>query len=49
MTLRLPKAMVDEMVAQAFEELPNECCGIIVGKDGAATKLQRARLRGARS
>ena len=42
-TLRLPKAMVDEMVAQALEELPNECCGIIAGKDGAATKLYRAR------
>jgi proteasome lid subunit RPN8/RPN11 len=43
MTLRLPKAMVDEMVAQAFAELPNECCGIIVGKGGAASKLHRTR------
>jgi len=43
MTLRLPKAMVDQMIAQALEELPNECCGIIAGKDGAATKLYRAR------
>ena len=43
MTLRLPKTMVDEMVAQAIEELPNECCGIIVGKDGDATRVYRTR------
>jgi proteasome lid subunit RPN8/RPN11 len=35
--------MVDAIIAQALEELPNECCGIIAGKDGAATKLYRAR------
>ncbi|HLF78917.1 MAG TPA: M67 family metallopeptidase [Dehalococcoidia bacterium] len=43
MTLRLPQAMIDEMVAQAREELPNECCGIISGRDGEATKLYRTR------
>ena len=43
MTLRLPQSMLDEMVGQAREELPNECCGIISGKDGEATKLYRAR------
>ncbi|HWO74043.1 MAG TPA: M67 family metallopeptidase [Dehalococcoidia bacterium] len=43
MTLRLPKAMVDEMVAHAIAELPNECCGIVAGKDGVATKLYRTR------
>jgi [CysO sulfur-carrier protein]-S-L-cysteine hydrolase len=43
MTLRLPKAMRDEMIAQAIEELPNECCGIIVSKDGAAERLYRTR------
>ena len=43
MSLQLPKAMVDEMIAQAVEELPNECCGIIVAKDGAAQRLYRTR------
>ena len=43
MTLRLPQAMRDEMVAQAIVELPNECCGIIVAKDGAAQRLYRTR------
>ena len=42
MALTLPKAMVDEMIAHAQEEAPNECCGIIAGKDGVATRLYRA-------
>ena len=43
MTLHLPKAMHNEMVAHAIEDLPNEACGIILGKDGAPTQLRRAR------
>lgn len=42
MTLRLPQAHIDEMVAHAREDAPNECCGIIVGADGRAKKLYRA-------
>jgi len=41
-TLTLPQEYVDEMIAHAREDVPNECCGIIAGKDGAATKLYRA-------
>lgn len=38
MTLSLPQELVDEMVAHAREDLPNECCGIIArGPDGALT------------
>ena len=40
--LTLPKDYVDEMIAHAKEDVPNECCGIIAGKDGTATKLYRA-------
>jgi proteasome lid subunit RPN8/RPN11 len=40
--LKLPKEYIDEMIAHAREDVPNECCGIIAGKDGAATKLYRA-------
>ena len=43
MTLRLPKTMVDEMVEHALDDLPNECCGIVAGKDGVAQKLYRTR------
>lgn len=43
MTLQLPKTMVDEMIAHATEDLPNECCGIIAGKDGVATRFYRTK------
>lgn len=41
--MKLPKSFVDEMVAHAVQDSPNECCGIIAGKDGRATKLFRAK------
>jgi len=34
--------MVERVVAHAREEAPNECCGMIGGRDGAATTLYRA-------
>jgi [CysO sulfur-carrier protein]-S-L-cysteine hydrolase len=40
--MRIPRVTVDEMVAHAREELPNECCGIVAAKDGSAVKLYRA-------
>ena len=42
MTLRLPAAMVEEIIAHARADAPNEACGIIAGKDGRATRLYRA-------
>ena len=39
----LDQRFIDEMIAHAREEAPNECCGIIAGEDGRATKLFRAR------
>jgi proteasome lid subunit RPN8/RPN11 len=41
--LTLTQQIIDEIVAQAQAEAPNECCGIIAGKDGNATKLFKAR------
>jgi len=41
--LALPAAFIEEMIVHAQEEAPNECCGIIAGRDGAATKLFRAK------
>jgi proteasome lid subunit RPN8/RPN11 len=40
--MRLPRQYVDEMISHALEDAPNECCGIIAGKDAVATKLFRA-------
>ena len=41
--LTLPAAFIAEMIEHAQEEAPNECCGIIAGRDGTATKLFRAK------
>ncbi len=41
--LELPKAFIEEMIAHALEDAPNECCGIIAGQDGRAVKLFRAK------
>ena len=40
--MRIPRSIYGEMLEQAREEAPNECCGILGGKDGAATTLYRA-------
>jgi [CysO sulfur-carrier protein]-S-L-cysteine hydrolase len=39
--VRIPRALADELVAHAKEELPNECCGVIAGRDGEATRIVR--------
>jgi [CysO sulfur-carrier protein]-S-L-cysteine hydrolase len=41
--VRIPSEMVGEMVAHARAEAPNECCGMIGGRDGSATSIHRAR------
>jgi proteasome lid subunit RPN8/RPN11 len=39
--MRISQALVDEMVAHAREDLPNECCGLVAGVDGEATEVIR--------
>ena len=39
--LRIEKGHVDEMVAHALEEHPNECCGILAGADDVGKRLYR--------
>ncbi len=40
--MRIARSLIDEMVAHAREELPNECCGMVGGKDGEAMTVYRA-------
>jgi [CysO sulfur-carrier protein]-S-L-cysteine hydrolase len=40
--MKLPRNYVDEIIAHAREDVPNECCGILAGNDGTATQLFRA-------
>ncbi|HLF08720.1 MAG TPA: M67 family metallopeptidase [Dehalococcoidia bacterium] len=39
---RLPRRLADEIIAHAKVEVPNECCGILGGKDGEILRLWRA-------
>jgi [CysO sulfur-carrier protein]-S-L-cysteine hydrolase len=40
--VRIPEDLVDELVAHAREEAPNECCGMVGGKDGDPTTVYRS-------
>ncbi len=37
--LTLPQAMIDQVLAHARRDHPDECCGVIAGKDGVATRV----------
>jgi proteasome lid subunit RPN8/RPN11 len=39
--MRIPEELIDEIVAHAREDLPNECCGLIAGRDGVAEVVHR--------
>lgn len=37
--LSLPRSLVDAVVAHARRDHPDECCGVIAGRDGVATRV----------
>ena len=39
--VQISRNLVDEMVAHAKADLPNECCGILAGQDGNVLKSYR--------
>ncbi len=39
--MRISKDLIGEMVAHAREDLPNECCGMVGGRDGEAAEVVR--------
>ena len=41
--ISVPSNFVDEMIEHAVQENPNECCGILAGKDGLISALYRVR------
>src|SRR5918912_1047780 len=41
--MRIARALLDEVVAHALEDAPNECCGMIASRDGQAVAVHRAR------
>jgi [CysO sulfur-carrier protein]-S-L-cysteine hydrolase len=40
--VRIARELIDELIAHAREDAPNECCGIIASRDGEATRVFRA-------
>jgi proteasome lid subunit RPN8/RPN11 len=40
--VRISRQIVDEVIAHAREEAPNECCGMIGGEDGSAGTIYRS-------
>ena len=38
---RIPRAIIDEMVAHAREDLPNEACGMVHAQDGTPIQVHR--------
>lgn len=40
--MRLAPALAQDLVAHAIADLPNECCGMIAGTNGTATRVLRA-------
>jgi proteasome lid subunit RPN8/RPN11 len=41
--MRIAQDLLDEIVAHARVEAPNECCGLVAGRDGRAIAIHRAR------
>ncbi|HEX6783023.1 MAG TPA: M67 family metallopeptidase [Solirubrobacterales bacterium] len=39
--MKISRSLVDELIAHAREDLPNECCGMLGGRDGEATSVVR--------
>ena len=41
--VRIARSLLDEITEHARAEAPNECCGMVSGRDGRATEVFRAR------
>ena len=41
--MEIARSLIDEIVAHAREDAPNECCGLVAGRDDVATRVFRAR------
>jgi [CysO sulfur-carrier protein]-S-L-cysteine hydrolase len=39
--VKISQELIDAMVAHAREDLPNECCGMVGGRDGKASEVIR--------
>jgi [CysO sulfur-carrier protein]-S-L-cysteine hydrolase len=45
--MRIARDLIDEIIAHARAEAPNECCGMIAARDGRAVEVYPARNQAA--
>jgi proteasome lid subunit RPN8/RPN11 len=38
--VKIARSMLDEIVEHAVRDAPNECCGLVIGRDGTATSAR---------
>jgi proteasome lid subunit RPN8/RPN11 len=43
--VKIRQDVMDRIVAHAIEDLPNECCGLLIGSDAVVEESARARNR----
>ena len=41
MSLKIPRKLIAEMITHSLEQDPEECCGVLLGKDGVASTGRR--------
>ena len=41
--MRIAQTLLDEIIAHARDDAPNECCGMVAGRDGRRPEVYRAR------
>jgi proteasome lid subunit RPN8/RPN11 len=41
--VRIRRGIVDDLLAHASDEAPNECCGLLLGRTGLVERARRAR------
>ncbi len=41
--MKVAQAQIDELIAHARDDAPNECCGLIAGRDGVAQQVYRIK------
>ena len=39
--MKIARSLLDEIVEHAVRDAPNECCGVALGRDGAATSVHQ--------
>jgi proteasome lid subunit RPN8/RPN11 len=40
--MRISQQLINEIISHALDDVPNECCGMVGGRDGVATTVYRA-------